>query len=529
MWHTPVVVSPADVQTVAVNLADLVRQAAKDAPERAALIAGDRRVTWSELDRAVDALAAGLAARGVVAGHRVAVALPNGVDLVTAMFATVRAGLVVVPLNPESPAAEYVRALEHVRPRLVLAGAGSVDAVRSAVATLSSTDGDGPQPVVVAVDAPAAAGELAYASLPGSGPAAVPPRDPEALAALLFTSGTSSAPRAAMLTHRALLANVAQMAAIQPPAMRSDDVVLGLLPLFHVFGLSLLALCARAGATMVLAGRFDPEATLDLVASEKVTNIPVAPPVFVAWQSRPDLAARLASVRLLLSGAAPLPITVADAIKASSGLMVHEGYGLTEAAPGVTSTLCSAAPKAGSVGAPLPGVEVRVQVDPGADAEDADEPGEILVRGANLFSGYWPDGVDGPSSDGWLATGDVGYVDADGDLYLVDRLKELVLVSGFNVYPREVEDVIASFPGVASVAVIGVPDERTGESVKAYVVPAAGASVTSEDVLAFARDRLARFKCPAAVTIVEELPRSVAGKIAKARLRLAEREASLGF
>ncbi|MBM7791278.1 AMP-binding protein [Tenggerimyces flavus] len=520
-------VSPAVVQTVAVNLADLVRQAAKDAPERAALIAGDRRVTWSELDRAVDALAAGLAAQGVVAGHRVAVALPNGIDLVTAMFATVRAGLVVVPLNPESPTAEYARALEHVRPRLVLAGPGSVEAVRSAVATLSSSDGDGPRPVVVAVDAPAQAGELAYASLPGSGPAAVPPRDPEALAALLFTSGTSSAPRAAMLTHRALLANVAQMASIEPPAMRANDVVLGLLPLFHVFGLSLLALCARAGATMVLAGRFDPEATLDLVASEKVTNIPVAPPVFVAWQSFPDLAARLASVRLLLSGAAPLPIAVADAIKASSGLMVHEGYGLTEAAPGVTSTLCSASPKAGSVGAPLPGVEVRVQVDPGA--EDADEPGEILVRGANLFSGYWPDGVDGPSSDGWLATGDVGYLDADGDLYLVDRVKELVLVSGFNVYPREVEDVIASFPGVSSVAVIGVPDERTGESVKAYVVPAAGASVIPEDVLAFARDRLARFKCPAAVAIVEELPRSVAGKIAKARLRLAEREASLGF
>ncbi len=528
MWHTPVVVSPADVQTVAVNLADLVRQAAKDAPERAALVAGDRRVTWSELDREVDALAAGLAAQGVVAGHRVAVALPNGIDLVTALFATVRAGLVVVPLNPESPAAEYVRALEHVRPRLVVAGAGSVAAVRSAVATLSSTDGDGPQPVVVAVDSPAEAGELAYSSLPGSGPAAVPPRDPEALAALLFTSGTSSAPRAAMLTHRALLANVAQMAAIEPPAMRADDVVLGLLPLFHVFGLSLLALCARTGATLVITGRFDPEATLDLVAAEQVTNIPVAPPVFVAWQSLPDLAARLASVRLLLSGAAPLPIAVADAIKTASGLMVHEGYGLTEAAPGVTSTLCSASPKAGSVGAALPGVEVRVQVDPAA--EDDEEPGEIFVRGANLFSGYWPDGADGPSAeDGWLATGDVGYVDADGDLYLVDRVKELVLVSGFNVYPREVEDVIASFPGVASVAVIGVPDERTGESVKAYVVPAAGASVTPEDVLAFSRDRLARFKCPTSVQIVDELPRSVAGKIAKARLRLAERQASLGF
>jgi long-chain acyl-CoA synthetase len=317
------------------------------------------------------------------------------------------------------------------------------------------------------------------------------------------------------------------MAAIEPPAMRPDDVVLGLLPLFHVFGLSLLALCAREGATMVIAGRFDPEATLDLVAAEKVTNVPVAPPVFVAWQSVPDLSSRLASVRLLLSGAAPLPIAVADAIKDASGLMVHEGYGLTEAAPGVTSTLCSASPKAGSVGTPLPGVEVRIQSEPGADGED--EPGEILVRGANLFSGYWPDGVDGPSADGWLATGDVGYLDADGDLYLVDRVKELVLVSGFNVYPREVEDVIATMPGVASVAVIGVPDERTGESVKAYVVPAAGASVTADEVLAFSRDRLARFKCPASVQIVAELPRSVAGKIAKSRLRLAERQASLGF
>ena len=198
------------------------------------------------------------------------------------------------------------------------------------------------------------------------------------------------------------------------------------------------------------------------------------------------------------------------------------GYGLTEAAPVVTSTLCSRTPKPGSVGAALPGIELRL-VDEAGHAPDGADPGEILVRGANLFSGYWPDGTDGPDADGWYATGDVGFLDADGDLFLVDRLKELVIVSGFNVYPVEVEDVVTEVEGVAEAAVIGTPDPRTGEAVVAYVKARPGTTHSAEELETLVREhcavRLARFKQPTEVHVVAELPHTGTGKVAKGRLR----------
>jgi long-chain acyl-CoA synthetase len=200
-------------------------------------------------------------------------------------------------------------------------------------------------------------------------------------------------------------------------------------------------------------------------------------------------------------------------------VVVHEGYGLTETAPALTTTLASDAPKAASVGRPLPGVELRLVDELGGPVEEDGDAGEVSVRGANLFSGYWPDGTEGPDAEGWWRTGDVGYLDGDGDLFLVDRRKELVLVSGFNVYPREVEDVLATLAGVREVAVIAVPDEVTGEAVKAIIVPEAGSGLTAEDVVAWCRERLARFKTPTVVELVDALPHSVTGKVAKGRLR----------
>jgi long-chain acyl-CoA synthetase len=209
---------------------------------------------------------------------------------------------------------------------------------------------------------------------------------------------------------------------------------------------------------------------------------------------------------------------------------VHQGYGLTEASPVVTSTLCSATPKAGSVGAALPGVELRL-VDETGDAPEVGDPGEIHVRGANLFSGYWPDGSGGPDAEGWYATGDVGLLDEDGDLFLVDRLKELVIVSGFNVYPTEVEDAIREVGGVLDTAVIGVDDADTGEAVVAYVRAAPG--VADADLAARVRDhcaaRLARFKRPSRVEVVDELPRTVTGKVRKDWVRGLERRRHAGL
>ena len=211
-------------------------------------------------------------------------------------------------------------------------------------------------------------------------------------------------------------------------------------------------------------------------------------------------------------------------------MAVHQGYGLTEAAPVVTSTLCSENPTPRSVGAALPGIEIRLVDDAGREPSDEDG-GEIHIRGNNLFSGYWPDGADGPGEEGWWATGDVGYLDPSGDLYLVDRVKELVIVSGFNVYPSEVEDVIAELPEVAEAAVIGVDDPETGEAVVAYVrATPAGASDGLVDVVRrHCEERLAPFKQPSVIHVVEELPYTVTGKVQKGRLRATERRRALGL
>jgi long-chain acyl-CoA synthetase len=213
---------------------------------------------------------------------------------------------------------------------------------------------------------------------------------------------------------------------------------------------------------------------------------------------------------------------VLEQVHTEVGRPIYEGYGLTETAPVVASTLASERVKAGSIGRPVPRVELRLVDEDGTEVTDED-PGEIVVRGPNLFSGYWPDGSDGPDAEGWWATGDVAYADEDGDLFLVDRRKELVLVSGFNVYPREIEDALAEHPDIAEVAVIAVPHPYTGEAVKAFVVARAGATLRPEDVTAHAATRLARFKRPTIVQLVEELPHSATGKVAKGRLREGER------
>ena len=501
------------MEPTANNLADLLHATANDRPDGVAFIdaATGRETTWGSLDASVDATAAGLRSHGLEPGDRVALVLGNRIEFVAMYFAILRAGMVVLPLNVAYTAHELADLLRRSGTRLVIADE-TTESAAAAAAVESATE-------IVVV------GDPAYDALERSGRRADAPRldaepfDPESLAVLLFTSGTTGPSRGAMLTHRALLANIEAVRSLDPAPLANDDVVLIVLPLFHIYALNaVLGLSVSVGATSVLVTKFSPVATLETVRAYGVTNIPAAPPVFVAWSAMPDLDHALAGVHSLISGAAPLSPAVFRAFEEMAGQPVWEGYGLTEASPVVSSTMVGRRPKPGCVGAPLPGVEVRLVDEDGADA-DEDDPGEIWIRGANLFSGYWPDGLDGPAADGWYATGDVAYRDEDGDLHLVDRRRDLVLVSGFNVYPFEVETVIASHPDVAEVAVIGVPHEGTGESVKAFVVPVTGHTVSREQVLALCEARLARFKCPTVIEIVDALPHSSTGKIARARLR----------
>jgi long-chain acyl-CoA synthetase len=483
------------------NLADLVRRAAATAGERDALRSASGSLTWAELDAHVDAAVAGLGRRGLTRGDRVGLLLGNGLEFAVAYFAVLRAGLAAVPLNTAYTAAELGYQLDDADVSLVV-----VDDARSGLVSERPT-----------VQTGTAEWDELLAT-PG-GAAAEATSGGEDLAVLLYTSGTTGRPKGAMLSHRALLANLDQLSRIDPPVVAPDDVVLLVLPLFHIYGLnSGLGMTAYAAATGVLAERFDPVETLALVRAERVTNVIGAPPMYVAWSMLPDLGDAMSSLRLAVSGAAPLPPAVLDDVAEATGHQVYEGYGLTETAPVLTTTLCSPAAKPGSIGRPIPGVELRLVDERGDDVDD-DDPGEIVVRGANLFSGYWPDGAGGPDADGWFRTGDVAYADDDGDLFIVDRTRELILVSGFNVYPREVEDAIASHPDVAEVAVIGVPHPYTGETVRAIVVPREGAEPAAGDLIDHAASRLARFKCPTSVELVSELPHSVAGKVAKGTLR----------
>jgi len=510
------------------SVAALLTAAAEDAPDGLALTeSAGRAVTWRQLDDEVSRVSVGFGAAGLVAGQRVVIAAGNRIEFVTTYLGALRAQLVAVPVNPRSTASELERVLRDSGAGVLVADPDALSAARTAAGALGD---EAPRMVTIAT-APQA-GELAYDELAASHGRPLPPlQDDEALAALLYTSGTTALPRAAMLSHRALVANVAQVAEVEPPMITAEDVVLGILPLFHVYGLNaVLGSVLNARAKLVLADGFDPVGTLDLIEDEAVSVVPVAPPVFGHWLPVEDLAERLGPVRLLLSGSAPLSAAVIEEFVGLTGKPVHQGYGLTEAAPVVTSTLCSADPSFASVGAPLPGIELRV-VDEGGDPAAGDDPGEVQVRGANLFSGYWPDGADGPSDDGWWSTGDIGYVDGTGDLVLVDRAKEIVVVSGFNVYPAEVEDVIRDVPGVRQVAVVGVDDQRTGEAVVAHVVPDDPDTVDGLEAAVRERctERLARFKQPSLVHVVDELPRTVTGKVQKGRLRSVARRRALGI
>jgi long-chain acyl-CoA synthetase len=510
------------------DISALVAEAAADVPDRQALVeSGGRSLTWAQLEDEVARLATGLGAHGVRAGQRVMIVVGNRIEFVTTYLAVLRAQVVAVPVNPRSTAGELARMMADSGTRLVVVDETALDAVRRALAELGP---DVAAPTVVVTGAEPGGGEVALADLRAEVVRPVPPLpDPEKLAALLYTSGTSGLPRAAMLSHRALLANLEQVAAVEPPMMHGDDVVLGVLPLFHVYGLNaVLGGVLRHRARLLLVEHYDPQAVLDLIDDEACSVVPIAPPVFAHWLPDEHLRERLGPVRLVLSGSAPLEAEVIEKFTSITGIPVHQGYGLTEAAPVVTSTLCSKEPHAGSVGAALPGIELRL-VDETWGQVEGEDPGQIQVRGDNLFSGYWPDGADGPDADGWYATGDVGFLDAEGDLFLVDRVKELVIVSGFNVYPTEVEDVIREVEGVADAAVIGVPDEETGEAVVAYVVPSRPMTHLDEAVRAHAIVRLARFKLPSRIEVVDELPLTATGKVQKGRLRGLERRRVQGL
>jgi long-chain acyl-CoA synthetase len=470
------------------NLADLLLAHAGDTPDAVALIDHSGPVTFGDLDRRSGAAAAELAAQGVGPGDRVAISGVNRVPFAVSYLATLRLGAIAVPLNPQAPEPELDRELAAVEPKVVL---------REPLEGTSG--GDAPAPVQRADDD---------------------------VAVLLFTAGTAGPPKAAMLTHGSMASNLRQVLDHPGLVVRADDVGLAVLPLFHVFGLNaVLGLGLAAGSTSVLMEHFDAAAAVELVRAHGITVLAGVPAMYQAFLDLPPADApadAFASVRLAISGAAPLTEEVFRAAQERFGLAISDGYGLTEASPIVTTSAIGTGDlRPGRIGPPLPGVEVRLVDTDGSDVLPGD-PGEIWVRGPNVFRGYWQDDeatARALTDDGWLRTGDIAVEDDTGALSLVDRAKDLIIVSGFNVYPAEVEDVLLEHPGVAEVAVVGEPDARTGETVAAYVVPEAGAAPTADELVGHCQHALARYKCPSRIEVVDVLPRSFAGKVLRRELR----------
>lgn len=478
----------------------------------AALISRGRVTTYGNLRAQAAAMRGALVERGVQRGDTVVLLCGNSRYFVVSYLATIGLGAVAVPLNPASPAPEIAREITAVSPRVAVvepaaesAWKGLPESVRASVSHVIATEGHG---LVGAVD---------IETLLVHQPAAIVDVDGSTPAVYVFTSGTAGAPKAAVLSHGNLASNIAQVRAAGEIGGR--DVVLGLLPLFHIFGLNVVLGCALdAGACVVLIQRFDPVTLAETVAERGITVMPGAPAMWSALAQLDVPPGTFDSVRLALSGAAKLPETVARRIDEVFGMKIYEGYGLTEASP-VVSTGIGADWKPGSIGHPVPGVTVRVVDENGDDALCGDS-GELWVRGPNVFLGY----LDDPEAtarvlvDGWLHTGDVGVAEEDGSLYLVDRAKDLIIVSGFNVFPAEVESVLRAHPDIVDAAVAGVAHPHTGESPRAWVVVAPGRHLDEDAVIEHCRANMARYKCPTKVLFVDELPRNVSGKVLRRSL-----------
>jgi long-chain acyl-CoA synthetase len=486
----------------------IAERAARD-PEVPALVFRERVLTYGELTRRIRQAANAFAAAGLRPGERALLMLPNSPAYVTAYYGVLAAGGVAVPVNPLYVAREVAHIASDAAARLVV-----VDrALQGSVAALGServiaVDVDGPEP---------------WADAPDAEPAATVAADD--LAVLQYTGGTTGWPKGAMLTHRNLVANVLQLAELGEAPPPGEERILTILPLSHVFGMTCcMNLGLHLGATLVLLPRFEIDAVMQAIRRHRITSFPGVPTMYVAVLNYPDAESYgIANIRSISSGGAAMPAQVAATFEQRFGARMSEGYGLSEASP-VTHTNPTWDPglrRPGSIGIPLPDTDARiVDLETGSRVLPPGEAGELCVRGPQVMRGYWrrEEATAQALRDGWLYTGDVARMDADGYFYILDRKKDMIIVSGYNVYPREVEEVLYQHPAVAEAAAVGVPDPYRGEAVKACIVPRPGTSPTAEEIVAFCRERLAPFKVPRQVEFRASLPKSGAGKILRREL-----------
>ena len=465
---------------------------------------------WTNVDgqRAANRLANALRRLGIGPGDRVVVMLPNCPEVLQAYAAILKLGAVIVPviflLNPEEV-------------RHILADSGARLALTSPE-LLAKLEGFTGTTVLVGGEAP---GTRAYDELIAreADAFAAVDREDHDVAVILYTSGTTGRPKGVALSHANLASNARSAASLYE--LDRAAWALGVLPLSHSYGLTVMNAGNILGTRAVLLRWFNPEGVLEAIAHFRVQSMSAVPTMLVYLLHYPD-ADRFdtSSMRLWGSGAAPLPLEIVEPFEKKFGGRILEGYGLTEASPVVSAHRLSGVRKLGSVGLPIPGVEVRIHDDDDR-ALPAGELGEVCVRGPNIMLGYYglPEETARTLRGGWLHTGDVGRLDTDGFLYIVERKKDLIIRGGFNIYPREVEEVLYAHPRVAEAAVVGMRDPLMGEDVLAFVALKPGAAATADEILAFCQERLAKYKCPKQVRFVDALPKNPVGKILRKELR----------
>ncbi|MEU9112016.1 FadD3 family acyl-CoA ligase [Streptomyces sp. NPDC048483] len=522
------------------SIPHLVRAAAERYGAQEAVVEGRTRLSYAELGERVERAAAACIASGVAPGDRVAVWAPNTLDWIVSALGAVTAGAVLVPVNTRFKGAEAAYVLRRTRARLLFVtgtflGTSYVASLRRAA---QEGTGTGPLPglphleqvVVLSDDAPAdfttwkdflAAGASVPASTVTTRSATL---RPDAPSDIIFTSGTTGHPKGAVITHAQTLRAYDLWSELA--GLRQGDRYLIVNPFFHTFGYKAgIIACLLRGATMIPQPVFGVETALANIAAERISVLPGPPTLHQQILEHPARALHdLSALRLVVTGAAVVPLELVERLRSELKIAtVLTAYGLSESSGLVTMCRRGDPPEviASTSGRAIPGTEVRV-VDAAGRPQAPGEPGEVLVRGYHVMSGYFEDPAGTARAltpDGWLRTGDVGVLDADGNLRITDRIKDMFIVGGFNAYPAEIEQLLGRHPGIADVAVIGIPDPRLGEVGRAYAVRRAGASVTADDLIAWSRREMANYKVPREVVFVAELPRNASGKVVKRRLR----------
>ncbi|HEV3233625.1 MAG TPA: long-chain fatty acid--CoA ligase [Candidatus Dormibacteraeota bacterium] len=511
---------------MSLNLAVILEDSARKHPDKVVMILDDFKMTYAELDAASNQVANALVDAGLKQGDRVGMMLPNVPQFPVVYFGILKAGMIAVPMNVllKAPEVEYYLS-DSESSAFVYFDMFAAEAIKGADA-VKSIKHKVQVPLIPGTAAPEGSVDLSEFTKGKAPTFDMVATEADDICLLIYTSGTTGHPKGAALTNFNLFMCCHNGTHIFE-FHQDTDVIMATLPMFHSFGLSnVVNGCIHGGITMTLLPRFDADKALEIIQRDKVSLFLGVPTMYFAMLNHPERSTYdTSTLRLCVSGGASIPGEVLKAWEDATGTKILEGYGLSETSPTATFNQLDVGTKVGSIGTAVFGVDVKIFDEEGKEVAQG-ELGEIVIKGHNIMKEYWrkPEATAESIKNGWFHSGDIGYVDEDGFFFIVDRKKEMIIRGGFNVYPREIEEVIYAFPQVAEAAVIGIPDEKFGEEVVAVVAPKPGEEIDVGELQAFVKERVAAYKYPRKIEVVKELPKGPTGKIMKREIKLSEAE-----